>query len=415
MGFSNFKLNKQLLTAIAEAGYNLPTAIQIKAIPLIQSGHDVIGIAQTGTGKTAAYLLPLLKKLNYAQGKSPRALILAPTRELVIQIEENARTLSAYTDLRMAGIFGGKGIRQQIDLVKTGIDLLIATPGRFWDVYKSGELITKELKTMVLDEADRMMDMGFAPQLRRIFEVVPAKRQNLLFSATMPEKVNAFCNEFLVFPFKAEVTPESTPAENVVQKKLSVPNFKTKLNLLLNLLENENYSRLLIFVKTKQSANNIYKFLLRKKIGEVKVIHSNKDQNFRLNAINQFSNGELRVLVATDVAARGIDVAEISHVINFDVPVQYEDYVHRIGRTGRASAKGDAITFVSPADEYHIRKIEKLIKAKIPLLNLPSDIKVEMTPFEEQQVMNREIDKQKKSEDPTFRGAFHLKLKRKRK
>jgi len=416
MHFEDFKLNKQILNAIRDIEYDKPTPIQAKAIPLILAGHDLIGIAQTGTGKTAAYLLPLLMKLKYAQGNSPRALILVPTRELAMQINEVAMDLAKYTDLRIASVYGGKGLKPQVELVKKGTDLLIATPGRFWDIYMTEELNTKEIKTMVLDEADRLMDMGFVPQIKRILEVIPRKRQNLLFSATMPEKVKNFSDEFLDFPYTIEITPQSTPATTIDQKKYHLPNFKTKLNFLLELLTKEELDRVMVFVKTKQAANNIHKFLQRKNVGEIKVIHSNKDQNSRINAIEDFKEGKLRILVATDVAARGIDISSISHVINFDVPYLHEEYIHRIGRTGRAEALGEALTFVSPSDEYHILKIEELIHSKIPEGNIPKSVKVEKTPYEEKQQMDLEIDKQRRKDDPTFKGAFHeKKIKKRRK
>jgi len=410
--FEDFKLNKQILNAIADEGFEKPTPIQAKVIPLITGGHDVIGVAQTGTGKTAAYSLPILMKLKFSQSNAPRAMILVPTRELAIQIMEDIRRLAQYTDLKIEAVYGGKGIKHQIELIMKGVDILIATPGRFWDIYLSGELKTKEIKTMVLDEADRMMDMGFVGQIRRILEVIPRKRQNLLFSATMPDKVKTFCDEFLTFPDKVEITPQSTPSENVRQTKILVPNFKTKLNFLLTLLKKDEWERIIVFVKTKQSANNIFKFLQRKDVGTVKVIHSNKDQNSRINAIKEFKKGSLRILVSTDLASRGIDVSMVTHVVNFDVPLVYEEYVHRIGRTGRAEATGEALTFVTPADEYHIKRIEKIIRSEIPQAILPQDVKIEETPYEEMQLMNREIDKQRKKENPGYQGAFHEKKKK---
>ncbi len=409
--FEDLKLNRQLLNAIAEAGYQEPTEIQEKAIPLILAGHDVLGIAQTGTGKTAAYALPLLMKLKYAQGFAPRALILAPTRELCLQIKESVQTLAKYTDLRVVAIFGGKGIKPQLEEIKQGVDILIATPGRFMDIYLTNQLTTKEIRTLVLDEADRMMDMGFMPQIRKILEVIPAKkRQNLLFSATMPEKVIKLSEEFLEFPIRVEITPQATPAETVEQFLYETPNFRTKIELLQYFLKQENFQKVIVFTKTKENANNIYKFVARK-LGEknVKVIHANKDQNARLNAIESFKNGEIRILVATDVAARGIDVSHVSHVINFDVPILYEEYVHRIGRTGRAKHTGVAITFANEAEMYHISKIEQIIKMTIPRAKIPAEVQIYETPFEEKLAIARQIDAQKRKENPNFQGAFHEK------
>lgn len=410
--FKDFKLNKQLLNAVEDLGYSQPTAIQKKAIPLILAGHDVLGIAQTGTGKTAAFVLPLLMKIKYAQGSFPRALILAPTRELAMQIDRNITALATHTDLRNVCIFGGTGMKSQIEAIENGVDILCATPGRFLDIYRKGHIPLKDIKTLVLDEADKMMDMGFMPQIRQVLEILPVKRQNLLFSATMPQKVLELSAEFLEFPETVEVTPQATPVETVTQIVYHVPNFKTKINLLLQLLEEEVFSRVLVFTKSRQTANNIFKFLSRKTGGEIRVIHANKDQNTRINAMEAFKEGNVRVLVSTDVAARGIDISMVSHVINFDTPMVYEDYVHRIGRTGRAKNKGIAITFVSPADEYHIHKIEKMIRQTLPVEPLPENLPVEKTPFAEQQEMARAIDAQKAKEDPSFQRAFHEKKKK---
>jgi ATP-dependent RNA helicase RhlE len=406
--FEIFNLNKQLSSAVGDAGFKTPTEIQQKCIPLILGGQEVIGIAQTGTGKTAAYLLPILMKTKFATGKDPRALILAPTKELTLQISEHALALAKYTDLRILALYGGVGPKAQLEQLERGVDIVIATPGRFMELYLRGDLNTKQLKILVLDEADRMMDMGFMPQLRRIFEVVPNKRQNLLFSATFHEKVERLSKEFLEFPTKIEVTPQATAAKQVEQELYILPNLKTKISFLEMLLADaEVFNRVLVFTRTKDVANNIYKYLERKEYSPINVIHSNKGQNTRINAINEFKEGNLRILVSTDVTARGIDVARVSHVINFDVPILYEDYVHRIGRTGRAFQEGKAITFATPAEMYHIAKIEKLIREKIRVKSLPPDLEISETPKYEAKDMAREIDWQKKKEDPTFQGAFH--------
>jgi len=412
--FEKFKLNRQLLNAIADLGYKQATEIQEKAIPLILAGHDVLGIAQTGTGKTAAYAIPLIMKVKYAQGESPRALVLAPTRELCLQIAENISKLAKYTDLRIVAVFGGKGIKAQVEEVKKGVDILVATPGRFMDIYLTGELPTKQIQTLILDEADKMMDMGFMPQIHRILEIIPTKkRQNLLFSATMPEKVIKLSEDFLEFPMRVEVTPQATTAETIEQILYKVPNLKTKIEFLSYLLAKEEFTKVIVFTKTKENANNIYKFISRK-FGEqnVKVIHANKDQNARLNAMEAFKNSDLGILVATDIAARGIDVSHVSHVINFDVPILYEEYVHRIGRTGRAKNTGVAITFANEAEMYHIAKIEQIIRMQIPVGAIPAEVEIYETPFEERQAIAREIDAQKRKENPEFKGAFHEKKKK---
>jgi ATP-dependent RNA helicase RhlE len=409
--FEEFNLNRQILNAVADAGFTVATPIQEKAIAPVLSGQDIFGIAETGTGKTAAYALPILMQLKYAQGDAPRALILAPTRELAMQITEHIQIFSKYTDLRTVAVYGGLGPKTQIEQIKAGVDIIVATPGRFLDIYLANHINTQFLKFLVLDEADKMMDMGFIGSIHRILEVVPRKRQNLLFSATMSDLVQKIAGDFLKNPTIIEVGLQATPAQTVTQTLYQVPNFKTKINLLQHLLKNdEEFKRLIIFCKTKTVADNIFSFIVRR-FGEeaVRVIHANKGQNTRINSINSFKEGNVRVLVATDVASRGIDVSEVSHVINFDVPIIIEDYVHRIGRTGRAYAKGDALTFCTAAEEYYIKKIEKLIRQHIPVVPLPAEVFVEETPYEEKQAINRTIDDQKRKEDPDFKGAFHEK------
>ena len=409
--FEDFNFNRQTLNAIADAGYTEPTPIQQKAMPPILNGQDVMGIAQTGTGKTAAYVLPIIMRLKYAQGEHARALILSPTRELAMQIEENIRTYSKYTDLRVVTVYGGLGPKTQIENIKKGVDIIVATPGRYMDIYLAGHIVTKTLQVLVLDEADKMMDMGFMPQINRILEVVPRKRQNLLFSATMSEKVHQLSANFLEFPTVIEVTPQPTPAQTVDQRLYYVPNVRTKINMLKKLLDGEgDITKLMVFCKTRTAAEDVYKFLSRK-FGDdqVKVLHANKGQNTRINAMNAFKNDEVKILVATDVASRGIDVSDVSHVINFDVPVVIEDYVHRIGRTGRALQSGVAITFCNPAEEYYIGKIQKLIRQTIPEHKIPADVFIEETPYEERQDQAKEIDLQKRKENPDFKGAFHEK------
>ncbi|PWS28372.1 DEAD/DEAH box helicase [Pedobacter yonginense] len=409
--FEEFKLNRQILNAVADAGYTVATPIQEKAIAPVLSGQDIFGIAETGTGKTAAFVLPILMQLKYAQGDNPRALILSPTRELAMQIAEQVKLFSTYTDLRSLVIFGGIGPKTQKEQISKGIDILIATPGRFLDLYLAGDINTQSLKFLVLDEADKMMDMGFIGSIHRILEVVPRKRQNLLFSATMSDLVQKIAGDFLNNPLVIEASAQATPAANVTQALYYVPNFKTKINLLQHLLKNdETFNRLIIFCKTKTVSDNIYSFIERRYGAEnVRVIHANKGQNTRINSINSFKEGSIRVLVATDVASRGIDVSDVSHVINFDVPIIIEDYVHRIGRTGRAFSKGDAITFATDAEKYYIRKIEKLIRQYIPVVEIPEGVFIDETPYEERQYIAKEIDLQKRKEDPDFKGAFHEK------
>lgn len=409
--FEEFNLNRQILNAVEDAGFTVATPIQEKAIGPVLSGQDLFGIAETGTGKTAAYVLPILMQLKYAQGENARALILAPTRELAMQITEHVQVFSKYTDLRTVVMYGGLGPKTQIEQVKAGVDIIVATPGRFLDIYLAGHINTQYLKFLVLDEADKMMDMGFIRSIHRILEIVPRKRQNLLFSATMSDLVQKIAGDFLKHPTIVEVGEQATPAQTVTQILYEVPNFKTKINLLQHLMKNdEEFKRLIIFCKTKTVADNIFSFIERRFGADaVRVIHANKGQNTRINSINSFKEGNIRVLVATDVAARGIDVTEVSHVINFDVPIIIEDYVHRIGRTGRAYAKGDALTFCTPAEKYYIEKIQKLIRQEITVVPLPEEVFVDETPYDEKQAIAKAIDDQKRKDDPDFKGAFHEK------
>lgn len=410
--FENFKLNKQLLEAIREAGYVKPTPIQEKAIPLALAGHDLLGIAQTGTGKTAAYALPLLMKVKYAQGSHPRALVLAPTRELVMQIEGVFVQLARYTDLRILALYGGLGPKTQIEKLGEGTDIIVATPGRFLDLYGREALYVRDIKTMVLDEADKMMDMGFLPQIRAILEIIPVKRQNLLFSATFSQRVETISHEFLEFPEKIEIAPQATTADTVAQVKYHVPNIKTKIKLLEYLLQDEKIIRAMVFTRSKLNAEAVLRVLGKKFPGKVRVIHANKGQNTRINTMEEFKSGLLRVLVATDVAARGLDIGLVSHVINFDVPLIYEDYVHRIGRSGRAENEGAAMTFINPAEEFHFERIQEIIRLEVPLMEIPEAVEVSPTPFAEQQAYAKEIDNQYRKADPDFKGAFHEKKSR---
>ena len=408
--FEQLKVAKSILKSLDDIGFTTPTPIQEKAIPKINSGVNLVGIAQTGTGKTAAYLLPLLTRLKKPEGVDPRVVILVPTRELSIQVGEDIAELTVYSDLRHAAVFGGIGWTKHAELVEPGIDILVATPGRLWDLYQAGVLRLKKVKQLVIDEADRMLDLGFMPQLQQLQEIIPARRQNLLFSATFSPGIEKLAEEFLDFYERMEVAPSATTVSQVTQKAYKVPNYRTKLGLIKYLLEDEdNFTRVVIFVKTKEHAEGVFKVVQRKAEGEKRILHSNKAQNTRINAIQAFKNGEVRILITTDVSARGMDVSKVSHVINFDLPRDYDDYVHRIGRTARAGNKGDAITLIDPADEWHWGKIQKLIRKDIELLPLPEEVEIVETEFKENQDQLREIDRQRKIDDPTYQGAFHQK------
>jgi ATP-dependent RNA helicase RhlE len=410
ISFQALQLNKQLLQALQEAGYTTPTPIQQKAIPLILQGHDVLGVAQTGTGKTAAYLLPLLMQLKYPKGPYPRALILATSKELVIQIAHSLTVMAKYTHLRHACLYGGIGPTKQIEVINQGIDLLVSTPGRLLDLYHRHILNLRAIKCLVLDEADRLLDINFWPQLRDILAILPRKRQHLLFSATMAAQVLKLSEEFLEWPEKAIITPQATPVTTVSQQCYQVPNITTKARLLALLLTDiKVFCKVIVFTRTRKTAEHVAHFLRRQVTGEVRVMHANKGQNTRINTLNAFQEGTVRILVATDVAARGIDVIQVSHVINFEVPTLPEEYVHRIGRTGRATHTGQAITLTNPAEAYYIRKIEKLMRQKILISPLPPELVTTTTSFEEQQDMARTIDEQRQKEDHSYQGAFHQK------
>ncbi len=391
-------------------GFVTPTPIQEKAIPAVRSGADILGIAQTGTGKTAAYLIPLLMKLVKADGMDPRVIILVPTRELSIQVGEDLKELLLYSNIRYASIYGGIGWTIHAEMVKAGIDILIATPGRLMELYHVGALSFRKVKTLVIDEADRMLDMGFMPQLHNLFEVIPSKRQNLLFSATFSARIEEMSHEFLALPQRIEITPSATPAELVEQRVYRVPNYVTKRNLILYFLEDADlFSRVIVFCRTKKSADDLFGFLKKRIVGGIRILHSNKAQSSRINTINIFKEGEIRVLISTDISARGIDVSMVSHVINLEVPTSYEDYVHRIGRTARANNHGVAISLIDPSEEWHMKNIETIIRMQIPIVDIPSGVEVVPTDFEENQYQLREIDRQRKIDDPSFKGAFHPK------
>ena len=334
MTFEDLKLKRQFLDAVEALGYRLPTPIQTEAIPRILAGQDLIGVAQTGTGKTGAYLLPILQKLRGRQDGQPRAVVLVPTKELALQVHRATEEFAVNSDIRSIALVGGVGPKTQMASLESGAEVIVATPGRFMDLYLRGALSTRKIQTMVLDEADRMMDMGFMPQLRDILEVVPNKRQNLLFSATFPQRVERLADEFLLWPTRIEVTPEGTPVKSVAQYITRVPNVQTKINAVLQwLTDTHPDSRALLFVRTKEDAKRVGQSLAKALPNQVSEIHSNKAQHTRLAAMTKFREGEIRVLVSTDVSARGIDVPETEVVINFNVPRMSDDYVHRIGRT----------------------------------------------------------------------------------
>ena len=363
MGFQDLNVSKQILMALEEAGFENPTPIQEEVFSVSRSGRDLIGIAQTGTGKTLAYLIPMLMKLHYAQGLVPRALVIVPTRELVVQVCESVELLTEFMDIRCVGVYGGTNIRTQQDRVFEGVDLLVATPGRFMDIYYNGIIRTKMIKTVVVDEADRLMDLGFLPQLKGIFEVLPEKHQTMLFSATFSEAVESLSHDFLNDPVRVEVTPVSSTVDTVDQCVYFVEKPEKK-GLLISVLKKESDQSVLVFSRTKHGADNISRTL--KKAGiQSEAIHGNKSQGQRQRALSDFKSGKIKVMVATDIAARGIDIHELNLVINYDLPDVAETYVHRIGRTGRAGHTGRALTFCTSDEQVMVKDIQKLTGRKL--------------------------------------------------
>lgn len=368
MSFESLGLSNALVKAVHQQGYTTPTPIQQKAIPLVLEGKDILASAQTGTGKTAGFTLPLLQKLSEGQQlrhRPIRALVLTPTRELAAQVYDNVKAYSQYLNINSAVIFGGVNQRPQVATIKNGVDILIATPGRLLDLEQQGVLSLSKIEYLVLDEADRMLDMGFLRDIKKIIGLVPRKRQTLLFSATFSREIKKLANEFLHHPASVEVTPENSTVDAIDQKVFRVAK-GLKTGLIVKLISEGNWKQVLVFTRTKHGANKLCKKMISDGITAA-AIHGNKSQGARTKALAGFKNNSIRVLVATDIAARGLDIPLLPHVINFELPNISEDYVHRIGRTGRAGASGQAISLVSADETSYLRDIEKLVGLKIPV------------------------------------------------
>ena len=377
MTFEDLNLNNALLSALNDAGYTNPTTIQHRVYPVVMSGRDVCGIAQTGTGKTFAYLLPCLKQWKFSKEKYAQILIIVPTRELVAQVVEAVKELTTYMSVTAVGVYGGTNINTQAAEVMKGVDVLVATPGRLFDLLMNGAVKTKNIKKVIIDEMDEMLSLGFRTQIKNILDLLPAKRQNLLFSATITDEVETLMDTFFNEPVRVEAAPTGTPLENIEQIGYAVPNFYTKVNLLkLLLAEDESMTKLLVFVATKKLADELYTQLETIYPETCGVIHSNKEQNHRFNTVKQFHEGNYRFIIATDIVARGIDISEVTHVINFDIPEVPENYIHRIGRTGRADKKGIAISFFTEKEIPLLDVIQALMKYKVPLTALPKNLEI---------------------------------------
>ena len=411
MTFQDLNLNTPLLRAVEELGFTEATTIQHRVFPIVMSGRDVCGIAQTGTGKTFAYLLPCLRQWKFDKNKDPQILILVPTRELVVQVVEAVNKLTPYMSVHAVGVFGGVNINTQQIALESGADVLVATPGRLFDLIMNGAFKTKMIKKLVIDEMDEMLNLGFRKQITNILELLPAKRQNLLFSATITDDVEKLMNDYFSAPVRVEAAPTGTPLENIIQNGYDVPNFNTKVNLLeLLLASNEAMTKVLIFAATKALADQLFEQLEAKFPERVGVIHSNKEQNHRFNTVKQFKAGVYKYLIATDVMARGIDVAEVTHVINFDTPDVPENYIHRIGRTGRADKKGISITFITAKEKVLQKAIETLMKQEIPMLALPADLEIsEILTEDEKPKVRMKIIQIKVSKKEESGPAFHEK------
>lgn len=375
--FSDLKLNKQLLSALEELGFEEPTKIQQKSFSVIRSGRDMVGISQTGTGKTLAYSLPILQDLKYSEQIHPRALILVPTRELVTQVVQQLEQYTQYMTCRIQGVFGGVNINRQKAELSHGLDILVATPGRLYDLVLARSVQLKQIRQLVIDEVDVMLDLGFRFQLINLFELLPAKRQNTMFSATMTADISALIEDFFTQPERITIEVSGTPLDTIKQTAYNGVNFYTKSNLILALLsDRDQFERVIVFISSKRQADRLYEILEEFYGSEMAIVHSNKSQNYRLRSVKQFEEGEKRILIATDVMARGLDIENTTHVINFDTPDFPENYIHRIGRTGRAGKEGNAILFFSEKELEFKENIEKLMGISIQEIDLPKEVEI---------------------------------------
>ncbi|RKS97861.1 DEAD/DEAH box helicase [Chryseobacterium defluvii] len=405
--FADFDLPVKILNVLADLELFEPTPIQEKSLKPILSGRDVMGIAQTGTGKTLAYLLPVLKTWKYSKSGNPTVLILVPTRELVVQVTEIIEKLTEHITARVIGIYGGKNINTQKLLFNDGCDILVGTPGRVMDLSIDNAISLKEVQKLIIDEFDEMLNLGFRPQLTHIFEMMKEKRQNILFSATMTEAVDEMLDEYFASPIEISLAKSGTPLEKIQQTGYKVENFNTKINLLEHLLKtNSDMSKVLIFNNNKRHADLLFTKIEELFPEEFDVIHSNKSQNYRLKAMKRFENGEVRGLITTDVMARGLDISDVTHVINFEVPEVPEQYIHRIGRTGRADKDGIAITFVTKKEETLLLDIELLMDKEVQFIDFPEGVKINPKKIaaEEEQIVMKNPARAKLNEGG---GAFH--------
>ena len=409
--FEDFNLSKYLNFAIDDLGFSQPTPIQSKAFNIIRSGKNVVGISQTGTGKTLAYMLPILQDLKFSKQNKPRVLIVVPTRELVLQVVEQVKSFAKYMTVRILGVYGGTNINTQRLAVEGGCDILVATPRRLYDLALTGALKLKGIKKLVIDEIDVMLDLGFRFQINNIFDLLPQKRQNIMFSATMTEEIERLIEDFFIAPAKISIAVSGTPLDNIAQYAYAVPNFYTKANLLTHLLKNKDiYQKVLVFVSSKKNADRLFNLLEGRFHSEIAIIHSNKSQNYRIRSVEQFDKGTKRILIATDVIARGMDLTNITHVININTPIYPENYMHRIGRTGRAAKKGTTLLFYSEKEVPAKEAIENLMDYQIPKLDFPEEVAIstELLP-EEQPSIGKQKNPNRNFKTTVLEGGFHEK------
>ena len=408
--FTDFKINNMLLRALSDLGFDTPTPIQEQAFPVVMSGTDVVGIAQTGTGKTFAYLLPILNAHNFSKDIHPKTMILVPTRELVVQVVEEVEKLGKYASVRVLGVYGGTSMNKQKEALALGTDIIVGTPARLYDLVLSRALQLKNIKKLVIDEVDVMLDLGFRFQLINLFELLPNRRQNIMFSATMTEDVELLITDFFAGVEKISVAVSGTPLENIAQSVYAVPNFYTKVNLLVHLLQDaEVFHKVLVFVSSKRTADLLFQELAEFFSEEICVIHSNKTQNYRMRSINQFDSGHNRILVTTDVMARGLDLDEISHVINFDTPAFPENYMHRIGRTGRAEKEGKSILLYTENEKEAKEAIENLMVHEIDAVALPEAVEISKRLTRDEQPKQIEHENPLRENEDERGASFHEK------
>ncbi|MDZ4750276.1 MAG: DEAD/DEAH box helicase [Flavobacteriales bacterium] len=409
--FNDMNLTKPLREALEEMGYTTPTTIQQKAFGPITGGQNVLGIAQTGTGKTYAYLLPILREWKFASKQIPTIIIIVPTRELVVQVIDEFERLAKFTNMVITGAYGGANIKSQMSDITAGVDVVVATPGRLLDLMLNGTISSRHIKKLVIDEVDEMLNLGFRTQLQNLLDLLPLKKQTLMFSATITEEIEEWIHQNLTSPIRIEAASTGTPLKNITQIGYLVPNYNTKINLLIHLLETDSeMTKVLVFAGSKRLADDVNDRMELDFPDQLAVIHSNKSQNTRFKTVSDFEDGKSRILIASDLIARGIDVSSVSHVINMDLPLVPENYIHRIGRTGRADKTGIAISFITESDEKKLEKIEELMDMKIPIAPLPKGLEIStiLTP-DEQPSLEMSTSEPKRKKKETKGAAFHEK------